>query len=94
MSNPKPEFCKIGVKDCVCVFAEKKENPGHTFYRYSSDFGTPEGTRTPSPQNRNLMRYPIALRAHIAAESSAVSRVPCRCRALRQEVLYQHFPDL
>lgn len=22
-------------------------------------FGTPEGTRTPNPQNRNLMRYPL-----------------------------------
>ena len=26
--------------------------------------GTPEGTRTPSLQNRNLTLYPIALRAH------------------------------
>ena len=29
------------------------------------DFGTPEGTRTPSLQNRNLTLYPIALRAHL-----------------------------
>ena len=27
--------------------------------------GTPEGTRTPSLQNRNLTLYPIALRAHL-----------------------------
>ena len=27
-------------------------------------FGTPEGTRTPSLQNRNLTLYPIELRAH------------------------------
>ena len=26
-------------------------------------YGTPEGTRTPSLQNRNLTLYPIALRA-------------------------------
>ena len=27
-------------------------------------YGTPEGTRTPSLQNRNLTLYPIELRAH------------------------------
>ena len=25
-------------------------------------FGTPEGTRTPNPQNRNLMLYPLSHR--------------------------------
>ena len=30
------------------------------------DFGTPEGTRTPSLQNRNLTLYPIALRARFS----------------------------
>ena len=27
--------------------------------------GTPEGTRTPNIQNRNLTLYPIELRAHL-----------------------------
>lgn len=28
----------------------------------TTDFGTPEGTRTPNPQNRNLMLYPLSYR--------------------------------
>ena len=28
--------------------------------------GTPEGTRTPNIQNRNLTLYPIELRAHFS----------------------------
>ena len=43
-----------------------------TFVRYfccasflSTHSGTPEGTRTPSLQNRNLTLYPIALRARL-----------------------------
>lgn len=31
-------------------------------------FGTPEGTRTPSLQNRNLTLYPIALRARLTRD--------------------------
>ena len=35
-------------------------------------YGTPEGTRTPSLQNRNLTLYPIELRAHTMLFSSLV----------------------
>ena len=34
--------------------------------------GTPEGTRTPSLQNRNLTLYPIALRAHLRLTQSII----------------------
>ena len=33
-------------------------------------FGTPEGTRTPNIQNRNLTLYPIELRTHISKRLS------------------------
>ncbi len=33
--------------------------------------GTPEGTRTPSLQNRNLTLYPIALQARTKRNSSS-----------------------
>ena len=38
---------------------KKDMTKGHVFL-----FGTPEGTRTPNIQNRNLTLYPIELRAH------------------------------
>ena len=43
-------------------FAKKTEQAIHSLLRC----GTPEGTRTPSLQNRNLTLYPIALRARCA----------------------------
>ena len=39
---------------------KKDMTKGHVFL-----FGTPEGTRTPNIQNRNLTLYPIELRALI-----------------------------
>ena len=53
-----------------------------TSLRMSFFFGTPEGTRTPSLQNRNLTLYPIALRARGAR------------RFRRAQSLYQHPADL
>ena len=43
--------------------AKRKSSAIQTITELS--FGTPEGTRTPSLQNRNLTLYPIALRARM-----------------------------
>ena len=42
--------------------------------------GTPEGTRTPNIQNRNLTLYPIELRTHISKRLSYYSRFAVRCK--------------
>ena len=43
-----------------------------------ADFGTPEGTRTPNPQNRNLMLYPLS---HWRICNEYYSRTLQQCKA-------------
>ena len=43
------------------AFMQLKIQNRQTSARFA-DFGTPEGTRTPNPQNRNLMLYPLSHR--------------------------------
>ncbi len=69
-------------QQCGSHFERRKEladmqlspHGGSGMEQASSDDGTPEGTRTPSPQNRNLMLYPLShgrLTRYILAQRSA-----------------------
>ena len=45
-------------------------------------FGTPEGTRTPNIQNRNLTLYPIELRTHFGFTLHDYSRKEAACKGV------------
>ena len=59
------------------AFMQSKIQNRQTSARFA-DFGTPEGTRTPNPQNRNLMLYPLS---HWRICSKYYSRTLQQCKA-------------
>ena len=54
----------IGVRVRLGNLCNKKETQKAISRNLSLFCGTPEGTRTPNIQNRNLTLYPIELRTH------------------------------
>ena len=53
--------------------------------------GTPEGTRTPNIQNRNLTLYPIELRAHISCRPNVPNQYSRDSRLCKEKVLQKRF---
>ena len=54
-------------------------------------YGTPEGTRTPSLQNRNLTLYPIELRPHISCRPNVPNQYSRDSRLCKEKVLQKRF---
>ena len=53
--------------------------------------GTPEGTRTPNIQNRNLTLYPIELRPHISCRPNVPNQYSRDSRLCKEKVLQKRF---
>ena len=60
---------------------------------HTSSFGTPEGTRTPNIQNRNLTLYPIELRTHISFALRYYNRFFPLCKEEISPLIFDLFDD-
>ena len=76
------------------AFMQSKIQNRQTSARFA-DFGTPEGTRTPNPQNRNLMLYPLS---HWRICNKYYSRTLQQCKAFiliyRKKRRAENLPDV
>ena len=62
--QPPPGRCPPDT--CISIFESLPGIKNGKHHKVFPIFGTPEGTRTPNIQNRNLTLYPIELRTHMA----------------------------
>ena len=82
LCRPRAFKCRRVEPPCRRRNPKKKHLLSRCFF-----FGTPEGTRTPNIQNRNLTLYPIELRTHISFALRYYNRIFLLCKGEKSFLL-------